>query len=265
MDITFVILTWNSQDTLNECLSSIVRKCDAEDLQSEIIIVDNGSTDENTLKIAREWCQQHDVSIIELKSNIGTTKSRNMALRQSKGAYICVFDSDAMFVDGSLRQVFKLLEDETVGIVAPKLMLPNGETQNSVKHFPSLLSKLLKIPKILLKVKVKNYDFYEDFPFNNIREVDTAISATWFFKRDMLDIVGLLDEKIFYAPEDIDFCLRLRKKNRRVIYYPEFTVCHHTQQITHKKFWSSISLSHFKGLMYYFWKHKYFRSPTFSD
>jgi len=262
MDISFIILTWNSAATLDECLSSVVETCTAEELSYEIFVVDNGSTDGKTLEIARAFLNRAPVRLIELEINHGTTVPRNMALRQATGDYICVMDSDAVIKSGRLRDVFELLNDESIGLIAPKLLLPSGEVQNSVKRFPSALSKLLKIPKIVFKIKIKDYDFYEDFPFKNNAQVDTAISATWFFKRDLIYCVGLLDEKIFYSPEDIDFCLRVRKTGKQLVYFPSFTVLHYTQQITHKKFWNRMFLSHFKGLTYYYWKHKYFFSPS---
>ncbi|MHB9028530.1 MAG: glycosyltransferase family 2 protein, partial [Candidatus Latescibacterota bacterium] len=64
-----------------------------------------------------------------------------------------------------------------------------------------------------------------------------------------------------YSPEDVDYCIRTWKKGKRIVYYPEFTVLHHVQRITHKKFFSRIAFSHFFGLLYYFLKHRYVTAP----
>jgi len=261
MDISFVILTWNSAATLEECLTSIVDTCSNESLEYEIFVVDNGSTDHRTIEIAKYFQCRVPLFLIALEKNYGTTLPRNRALRQAKGKYICVMDSDAAIKSGSLREITAVLEDQSVGIVAPKLILPNGEVQNSVKRFPSVFSKGLKIPKIVFKFNLKDYDFYEDFPFSKTTTVDTAISAAWFFSRQLIDLVGYLDEKIFYSPEDIDFCLRVRKYGKKIIYFPKFKVLHYTQQITHRKFLSRTSFSHLKGLIYYYCKHRYFFNP----
>jgi GT2 family glycosyltransferase len=108
---------------------------------------------------------------------------------------------------------------------------------------------------LVTNIKTQNTDFYQEFPFKTERDVDTAISACWFIRREHWDKVGDLDEMIFYAPEDLDYSVRVWKAGFRILYYPQFTVLHHTQQITHRKPLSSSSLSHVRGLLYYYLKH----------
>ena len=258
--LSFVILTWNSESTISNCLSSLSKKCIDEDIYHEIYIVDNGSSD-RTINVIENDFAELSINLIKLKRNKGTTFPRNIALAKCRGNIICVLDSDAIINNGSIQEIIYLLEDDSIGIVAPKLILHDGTIQNSVKKYPSIFSKFMKIPKILFKMGIRDYDFYNDFPFDKKREIDTAISACWFFRRDLLDDVGFLDEKIFYSPEDVDFCLRVRRAEKKIIYYPYLTVLHYTQQITHKKFMSKVALSHLWGLIYFFWKHKYVHQP----
>jgi hypothetical protein len=229
-------------------------------LSYEVLLIDNGSND-NTIDLAKNISERLDVDIVELGSNKGTTFPRNIGLRKSRGEIVCILDSDAILKAVNFKEIQSILEDKTVGIVAPKLILPDGAIQNSVKKFPALFHKLIKIPRIIFKIKGKDRDHYADFPFHDIKNVDMAISACWFFRRDLLDQVGLLDEKIFYSPEDVDFCLRVRKTGKKIIYYPYGEVLHHTQQITHKKVFSRISLSFLLDLIYYHYKHRYLMAP----
>jgi GT2 family glycosyltransferase len=150
-------------------------------------------------------------------------------------------------------------------MVVPQLLLPGNIVQNSVKKFPTFLDKIRKIPGIFLSKKVSTNDFYKDFPFSESRAVDTAISACWFFSKKLLETVGFLDEAIFYAPEDVEYCFRVNKAGLQIIYYPQMSILHHTQQITHRKPFSKVSRSHFSGLLYYFHKHGgWISRPTFS-
>ena len=72
-----------------------------------------------------------------------------------------------------------------------------------------------------------------------------------------------MDERIFYAPEDVDYCLRTWKSGLAVVYYPGYRVLHHTKQVTHKRPLSATAVSHLKGLFYYWCKHRYwFRRRT---
>lgn len=259
-EISFIVLTWNSERTICDCLESISTACNKEHVTYEILVIDNGSTD-NTVDLIHSRFQGRPVYLTRLPENRGTTYPRNIALRASRGDVICIMDSDAVILEGSLKGVFDLLRDQSIGLVAPRLLLADGTVQNSVKKFPSLISKLIKIPRIIFGLKVPNYDFYSTFPFENQTEVDTAISACWFFRRDLLTEVGFLDEKIFYSPEDIDYCLRIKKAGKKIIYVPQMSVLHYTQQITHKNFASKIAFSHLIGLIYFFYKHRYITKP----
>lgn len=259
--MSFVILTWNSEKTIDQCLRGIAEKCAAENIPYEVLIVDNGSRDQ-TLDIIEKHSGHMPIVLLCLERNRGTTCTRNMALKQSTGDILCVLDSDTLFMDGSLRELVQELEsDQSIGILAPRLIEASGKVQPSVKRFPSIPGKLSRIPKIVFKLPFRDYDTYPDFPFTDMTEVDCAISACWFFRRDLLDVAGFLDERIFYAPEDVDYCLNVRKKGKKVLYYPRFTVMHRTQQITHKNFLSRIAFSHLWGLAYYFIKHRYVMKP----
>lgn len=255
--ISFIILTWNSKSFLHGCFTSIINKCKGERISFETIVIDNGSTDGSCILVQEYQREYPDVfRLIKLESNRGTTYPRNLGLKQARGECLCILDSDTELENGSLTDIInRLFSSKRVGILAPRLVLPDGTVQNSVKRFPTMINKLLKIPRIVFGIKTKNADFYDGFPFVEECEIDSAISACWFFRKDLLDMVGYLDENIFYAPEDVDYSLRVWQAGCSLLYFPSFTVLHHTQQITHKKPFSRTSLSHFRGLLYYYWKH----------
>lgn len=257
MELSFLILTWNSEKNINACLKSIFSKCEEENLIYEIIIVDNGSTDstKNIIEIYRS-ARPENICIIYLDRNRGTTYPRNLGLQRARGRVICILDSDTEIREGAICMILKHLKaNPAIGLISPKLMLTDGSIQNSVKKFPTFWGKLLKIPKAVFKIPMPDFDFYSNFPFTERKEVDTSISACWFFKRELLDVVGFLDEKIFYSPEDLDYCARIRKAGLKIIYWPDLIIIHHTQQLSHRNPFSNLSLSHFGGLLYYYRKH----------
>jgi GT2 family glycosyltransferase len=258
--ISFVVLTWNSDETIRMCIDGIVGNCGSEGLDYEIIIVDNGSSDGTVGTI--ESYNGVPISLIQLNENKGTTYTRNLAIKKSSGNVICIIDSDASFIEGRIGDICSALRnDPSIGIIAPQLIESSGSIQTSVRKFPSVLGKISRIPKIIFKMKMKEFDSYKDFPFTEKTEVDCAISACWFLRSDLFEQIGLLDERIFYSPEDVDYCLRARKHGKKIVYFPEFKVLHKTQQITHNKVISKIAFSHLYGLVYYFFKHKYVRNP----
>jgi len=256
IDISFVILSWNSEIFLDKCFKSIIKKSEEEQLNIEIFLIDNGSTDESRIIVDRFESEYPDIMRkIYLEENTGTTVSRNLGSRKAAGKYICILDSDTELLDGSFKELFAVFDkNHKVGMIVSKLILRDGSTQESVKKFPSFINKLGKLSTIFFGRKSTS-GYYQNFPFDKPTEVDTAISAFWLYRRELHESVGLLDEKIFYSPEDLDYCVRVRKAGHSILYYPEFQVFHDTQQISHKSPFSRIAFSHFMGLIYYFRKH----------
>jgi GT2 family glycosyltransferase len=258
-DLSFVIITYNDADRLPGAVDSAAFMSTRAGLDWEVWVVDNGSND-GTVKLLGEYRQALGPRLhaLHLPSNRGTTISRNLALARARGRVVCVLDSDAELLDDDLGSVLDFLERfPEVGIAAPRIIMPDGSTYNSVKQLPTLTDKLRKLPGIMGSRAVRNTDWYPDFPFPHPRPVHTAISCCWFFRRELFDLVGPLDEHIFYSPEDVDWCLRCWESGRAVVYYPYFRVKHHTRQISHKHPFSRLSLSHMRGIIYYLRKHGY--------
>jgi GT2 family glycosyltransferase len=260
--LSFVIVTWNSERTIGETITNLLDILRDNDIEGyEIFVVDNGSTD-GTQKLVEAYGRNKHFRLVFLERNRGTTYTRNLALRQLRGRYICIMDSDVAVKKWNVRRSLEFIDDHEC-LLAPALKYPDGAIQDSVKRFPTLSTKLLKLLKIFFGIqKYTGRDFYGDFPFHTATVVETAISAFWVFPADFLRDVGYLDEKIFYSPEDIDYCVRIQKSGHDIYYYPEMEAIHHTQHISHRNPFSKIALSHFGGLLYYFLKHQYLFSAT---
>ena len=258
MNISFIILTWNSEGYIGKCLTSLFADLYESRFSLEIFVVDNGSKD-STIPIIKSFETKYPDHIIPiyLKSNRGTTYPRNLALKRAKGDYIIIIDSDVEILKGTIEKLINTHKnDEQVGLVVPKLTYPNGKLQKSTDNFPTIFTKFFRY--FFLK---KMEDNLTDNP--GLREVDYAISAVWALKREVLARVGLLDENIFYAPEDVDYCLRIWRAGYKILYNPEVVVIHDAQEISRKIKINKATLSHIKGLFYYFRKHKYlFTRPT---
>ncbi len=260
--ISFIILTWNSQIYIEQCIKSILN--DLANIKSkykyEILIIDGGSQDK-TLNILKELCcKYHEINVINLDKNMGTTISRNIGIRKSLGKYIFVLDSDTEVQEGTISTLIDIFnKKDNIGIVAPRLFYPDGSIQPSCKKFPTIKTKIYKyIPfNITRKIAEKSelYNNIYEKEYKKITEVDYCISAAWMVNREAINDIGLFDENIFYAPEDVDYCLRMWLKGWKVIYNPLASVIHHTQRKSYKDF--NIAWQHLKGLLYYFGKYNY--------
>lgn len=255
MNISFVILTWNSEVYIKRCIESIVQHIPERLIPYEIFIVDNGS-DDNGIVIIEDFIKKYPdvINLIRLDSNRGTTYPRNLALKMVKGKYITVMDSDVELSSGVIEYLVDVLEkDDRNGMVVPRLTYADGTLQKSTDRFPTFFTKFLRY--LFLKFIEKNEDVRES---QNPYPVEYAISAFWLFRYEILKEVGLLDEKIFYAPEDVDYCMRIWKKGYRIMYVPEVSSIHDAQEISRDLRINKATVEHVKGLIYFFRKHKYF-------
>ncbi len=133
MEISCVILCWNSQQHIRKCLSSLLVSLSNEFKQYEIFVVDNGSTDKSK-EIIDEFSKSHPQIIkpVFLNSNTGTTYSRNLALKQTTGKLIAIIDSDVVVKPDIFPPLIATLyESERYGMVVPKLVYGDGGYQKT--------------------------------------------------------------------------------------------------------------------------------------
>ena len=261
--ISVIILTWNSAKYIEKCVHSVYSSVKNKSYSIEVVVVDNGSLDGTPKILERLKSNYHSFKYILLDKNYGTTFPRNLAIRESKGDFILILDSDTEVKENSIDILLSTLNNknyENVGIVAPRLLYPDGSVQHSCKKLPNIILKILKFMPIAFLSRIgENLELYDPrvyfSDFSEIIDVDYCISACWLVRRSALNEVGLFDEKIFYTPEDVDLCVRMWLKGWRTIYNPEAEVIHHAQRISKRNL--KVAILHAKGLFYYFKKYRY--------
>ena len=263
--IGFVILTWNSEKVIAPCLEAVFG---LEKYTAHAVVVNNGSTDRTEEKInAVRVPEKNTLTVLRLAANRGTTVPRNMALRQLQRQdldYICILDSDTVINEAAVDGLIAALEsNERYGVAGPRMVTSAGVVQQSARRFPTLTDKLCKaVPLPVFQrwgERLEEMNARPDALGNY--EVDYLMSACWMLKPDVLRRAGLLDEKIFYAPEDAEYCIRVWKNGFSVVYCPSVTIIHEWQRLSRKKFFSRINWEHIKGLLYMFCKHGYLFDP----
>jgi GT2 family glycosyltransferase len=262
MTLSIVILTWNSSRHIEDCLNSLLSTIGEPLKPFEIFVVDNGSTDRTRAILSRYQTDFPEViKPIFLDANTGTTYSRNLALRKAAGSYIAILDSDVIIPGDIFTPLVAFLDGSSrTGMVVPRLLYGNGAYQKSTDNFPTLPSKARRY------LFLKGMEKRELQPAQVPQCVDYAISAFWLLKKEVVAQVGLLDEKIFYAPEDVDYCLRVWRKGYRIVYLPDVEVIHNAQEISRGFRINRAFIAHLTGLLYFFRKHGYWlKKPCFVD
>ncbi len=251
MDLTCILLTWNSAAYVKDCLRSVFDDLESSGLSHELIVIDNGSTDGTLQALAA--LARPSLTVIPLGHNTGTTFSRNIGLRMAHGEFVAILDSDIEIRQhGTFAQMLGYLRGNTdVGIAAPQLNFPSGRYQKTVDVFPTLTHKLRRFLHLRAMESAEGTQALGTAP----QDADYAVSAFWMLPRSLTAKVGLLDEQIFYAPEDVDYCLRAALAGYRVVYLPGVVATHHAQEISRRKLLSKSFREHLKGLVYFWRKH----------
>lgn len=258
-DIGFVILTWNSERYIEKCIESIFL---LRDFRVVICVVDNGSSDK-TIQILKELkkhalVQEIDLDIIRLDKNRGTTVSRNLGIKKilHKIKNLCILDSDTVINKDAVQDMLQVLyENKKNGIVGPRMATSGGIEQQSGRNIPTMRLKLLKVMPIkILREKGEAMERISNFD-GNVVPVGYLMSACWFMRADLVHEIGFLDEKIFYAPEDVEYCLRAWENGYRVLLDRRVEIIHEWQRLSRKKIISKHNWEHLKGLFYLYSKY----------
>ncbi len=226
IDLSIIIVSWNTQKLLKECLCSI--KETVGDLRTETIVVDNGSRDGSVEAIKKGF---HWVTLIENGRNLGFASANNIGIRRSSGRYVCLVNSDVVILPGCLQTLYSYMEEhQRVGMAGPKMLDRDGIPRRSTMFFPSYLNNFFRsialdslFPKSFLFGKYLMG--YEDRTMT--MQADVLNGFFWIIRRESLDEVGLLDESFFMYGEDIDFCKRFALKGWSRVFVSDAAAIHY--------------------------------------
>jgi GT2 family glycosyltransferase len=254
MDLSIIIVTWNSQEYIRNCLDSIFLS--SGNFSSEVIMVDNGSSDQ-TAEIVEEFYPQ--VNLIQNKTNLGYAKANNQGLEEAKGEYILLLNPDTQVLEDALFLMYELMEQNPkVGALGPKLLNPDKSVQPSCREFPTFstlvwefsgLSRLFPRSKTFGRWRMGYFDF------DKAREVDQPMGSCLMLRKETLENVGIFDENFEIFFNDVDLCYRIKKSGWKIYFYPEAKVIHHKGASTRKAKARMIWLSHL-AFYKFFKKHK---------
>ncbi|MBN1474646.1 MAG: glycosyltransferase family 2 protein [Syntrophaceae bacterium] len=220
MDISVIIVNWNTKELLGKCLASVydtINLCDFE-----VIVVDNSSSDGSAEMLAQNFPQ---VITIKNKENRGFGAANNQAFAIMKSKYALLINTDAVLTPGAVNKLWSFAKTQPrAAIVCGQLLNADGSKQNSVASFPTLLT-------LATNISLLEYLFPKKYPSKRYEhkepiEVDSAIGACMLIRKQALDEVGFFDERYFFFFEETDLAYAMRHKGWKIYHVPDAFIYH---------------------------------------
>jgi len=211
--ISIISPTRNRKNKLIRCLKSI-ESLDYPKDKLEVIIVDNASNDGTTSVVKKEFPK---VKIIENEYNLGVSTALNIGIKESSGNFIFIFEDDLVLEKGCLKKLV------TFSLENPKIIAAGGlfyyNKKNRIRNLGG------KINFFTSKIKIRGKDEIYRNQYGH-SEADVVGGATLLINRKIFEEIGYFDERFFWSYEDLDWCLRLKKKGYKIIVLPEAKIFH---------------------------------------
>ena len=227
-DLAVIVVSHNSRDWLEPCLSSLLAH--AGDARLDVVLVDNASTDGSA-----ELVEERFPEVRVLRGpNRGFASGNNRGLLTIDAPYVLLLNPDTEIVEGTLDTVVAALRDRPeVGLVGVRQVTADGTLWPTIRYFPSVGravcqafgSERWPVRSRWMGERELDLDVYA-------REVDCDWTSGSFMlaRREALLSAGLLDERFFLYSEETDLCLRMREAGWRIRHLPVMTILHHADK-----------------------------------
>ncbi len=223
--LSIVIVSWNTRDYLDACLTSLRDAPDA--VTREVIVVDNASEDGTATMVAEA---HPGVTLVANDANLGYAAGNNQGIELASGEQVLLLNPDVVVHEGALDTLVSFLARcPEAGAVAPRLILPDGSVQASCRSFPTPdvvlyealgLSRLFPRSRRFGKYRMTWWDYDDE------RQVDQPMASSILIRGEALAQVGGMDEQFPIFFNDVDLCRRLRDAGWNIWYTPEASMDH---------------------------------------
>jgi N-acetylglucosaminyl-diphospho-decaprenol L-rhamnosyltransferase len=231
LDLSVIILSWNTRELLRQCLESL--RGGTGDLAAEVILIDNASSDGSADMVARDF---PEVRLFRNAVNTGYAAGVNQGLRESRGERICLLGSDTRVLPDALPALAAFLDAHPeAGAVAPRLLNPDGSVQKGCMRFPTLTTVFWwDTPLQALWPESRELRRYQmrDWDHRGTRRVEQPPGTCLMLRRSMVERIGPMDERLWLFFNDVDWALRMHRARAPIWYVDEARIYHHLGRST---------------------------------
>ena len=235
MQLTVIIVNWNAREFLERCLKTVFASRFNGDF--EVIVVDNHSSD-NSVGFIRENYPQ--VRVIANRDNVGFARGNNQAIRESRGDYILLLNPDTEIEPDTLQVMVDFMNERPeCGMAGCKVLDHDGTLQLACRRTIPTLSdaffKLAGFSRLLAhSPRFSRYNLTY-LPSDQVTPVDAVSGSFIMTRKEVVEKIGLLDERFFMYGEDLDWCWRARQSGYQNYYVPETSIIHYHGQSSKKR------------------------------
>lgn len=258
--ITVCIVNYKTFEMTLNAIDSILK---FETNKVNIIVIDNGSGNLEKANFSKGLCDRgdntRDIIYINNSENMGFAKANNQAIRCSTDKFIALLNSDTELTTNAFTKAIDFLnKSPDVGVVSCHLITPDGKLDYGCKRgFPTPKASLfyfLKLSKLFKRQELDGYHLAH-LDENLVHDVDVVSGAFMVLRREVIDSVGLLDERFFMYGEDIDWCYRIKEAGWRIVYNPELGDVIHYKGSSAKKRKFKTLFNFYEAMFLFYNKH----------
>ena len=254
MDLSCIIVNYNSSNLLENCLDSIFKTIHGIDF--EVIVVDNSEDDPGMQALKASFSK---VRYIFNHCNVGFSKANNQAAKIAQGDDLIFINPDTILTDQAINSMQSYFcSNSEAGALGPKVLNPNGSIQYSCRRYPTLWTGLFNRYSILSQLFPQNPFTSEylmlDIDHNGILPVDWLSGCCLMVRKKVFEEIGGFDENYFLFNEDVDLCRTINETGRTVIYFPK-AIANHKVSTSNDMKSAKVILKRHLGMMHYFKKH----------
>lgn len=255
IDLSIVIVSWNTRDLLKDCLNSIYYY--TKGITFEVFVVDNASSDRSADMVRQLF---PDVSVISNQTNAGFAKANNQAIRISKGRYVSLLNPDTLLIEDVFSPLIKYADTkEEIGAIGPKILSRDGKRidKGCARRLPNLYFEFCRLSGLsgrFSKTRIFGSECTYTLHHTVSRYVDGLSGSCMVVRRSTIDGVGLMDENQFMYGDDIDWCMRFLNAGWKIFYYADVSIIHYGGESAKQANLSTILQSE-KARIYYYRKY----------
>ncbi len=253
MDVSIVIINYNSHRHTVNCISSIIENTN-EKIAYEIIVVDNNSAADDLAMLKESLSEMSTgcIRVFESTKNTGFALGNMLGVNFASGKYLFLLNNDCSLMNDAVAELFGYMESQpSISLAVPQCHDRNGNHVAAFDYFPTVANQWLGAGLCRL-LKPESYPQRKRI-YEQPISVPMVSGSAMFFRREMFNAVGGLDTNYFLYCEEEDVCLRLSRIGGGIVHVPMAKVLHVGGGSTHRN--AEIEKEFYISLFYFLSKN----------